>query len=92
MPKSERFLDMGTVVGADPSGRTDVVYAYFEGTDYDGWEPFPVAIDGIKLDNAGVPREPGTEFWAEINDGATSPDQVGPRVVSDAELLEMEKR
>lgn len=85
MPGPERFLDMGRVVGFDSSGKTDVVYAHFEGTDYSGWEPFPVPIVGTELDAAGISRTIGTEFWAEINDGATQPDEVMPVVVNDTE-------
>lgn len=88
MAQNARFLDMGRVVGADPTGKTDTVYAHFEGTDYDGPEPFAVAIKGAMFDDVNISREPGTEFWAEISAGASQPSQVNPRLLSETEVME----
>lgn len=88
MLDAKRFLDIGTIVGADPTGETDTVYAHFEGTDYEGPEPFAVPINGAQFDEANISRNPGTEFWAEINDGSTDPSQVEPQVLPDSVIAE----
>lgn len=80
---------MGRIIGAHPTN-PNVVFAHFDDARDSFPEPFPVALGRDMLEGAGVEVSVGSEFWAEITDGARSADEVNPRVLTEAELLGVE--
>ena len=74
-----RTWDIGTVVSSDSAGADQMVFARFDAVNYDAnWPSHGVPIKAALLEAAGIAVSVGVEFWAEINDFATRPEDVKP--------------